>query len=111
MTTSASVVTSLADSPSPSSATCIDTRLNPSLVERTRLGGRAERSELGQRCLGEVGIFGREGMSASFLPLGTDQSPLETFMQVPGKSGLRIAVAGYLDAVGRSETLRTVMLR
>ncbi|WP_375403179.1 Crp/Fnr family transcriptional regulator [uncultured Sphingomonas sp.] len=59
----------------------------------------------------EVGIFGREGVSATFLLLGTDRSPHQTFMQVAGPAGLRIDTGSYLDAVGRSETLRTTLLR
>ena len=59
----------------------------------------------------EVGIFGRDGVSATCLLLGTDRSPHETFMQVDGADGLRIDTDRYLAAIGRSETLRTTLLR
>lgn len=59
----------------------------------------------------EVGIFGYEGVSASFLLLGSDRSPHETFIQVGGGFALRIDVDRYLDAVDQSATLRTLLLR
>ena len=59
----------------------------------------------------EVGIFGRDGVSATCLLLGTDRSPHETFIQVGGSSALRIDTDRYLAAIGQSETLRTVLLR
>jgi CRP-like cAMP-binding protein len=59
----------------------------------------------------EVGIFGREGVSATCLLLGTDHSPHESFIQVGEGAALRIATAPYLDAVRKSETLRTTLLR
>ena len=59
----------------------------------------------------EVGIFGRDGVSATCLLLGSDQSPHETFIQVGDGEALRIDTEPYLDAVRRSETLRTTLLR
>lgn len=59
----------------------------------------------------EVGIFGREGVSATCLLLGADRSPHESFMQVAGSGGLRIDASRYLDVIRQSETLRTVLLR
>jgi CRP-like cAMP-binding protein len=59
----------------------------------------------------EVGIFGREGVSATCLLLGTDRSPHESFMQVDGASALRIDTEAYLTAIKQSETLRTMLLR
>jgi CRP-like cAMP-binding protein len=59
----------------------------------------------------EAGIFGREGVSAACLLLGTDRSPHRTFVQVEGGTALRIDTPAYLAAVRQSETLRTVMLR
>lgn len=59
----------------------------------------------------EVGIFGRDGVSATCLLLGTERSPHETFIQVEGGDALRIDTDRYLAAVGQSETLRTVLLR
>ena len=59
----------------------------------------------------EIGIFGREGVSASFLLLGADRTPHESFVQVNGSTALRIDVEPYLAAVRRSETLRSTLLR
>ncbi|HEX8382753.1 MAG TPA: Crp/Fnr family transcriptional regulator [Sphingomonas sp.] len=59
----------------------------------------------------EVGIFGRDGMSASFLLLGADRSPHGTFVQVAGRSALRIDADRFLAAVDESATLRIGLLR
>lgn len=59
----------------------------------------------------EVGIFGRDGVSATCLLLGSDRSPHQTFIQVGGGTALRIDAELYLAAVRRSETLRTTLLR
>ena len=59
----------------------------------------------------EAGIFGPEGVSATCLLLGTDRSPHETFVQVPGSTALRIDTDRYLDAVMQSESLRMALLR
>ena len=59
----------------------------------------------------EVGIFGRDGVSATFLLLGADRSPHETFIQIPGGTALRIDVDRYLAVIGQSETLRMMLLR
>ena len=59
----------------------------------------------------EVGIFGREGVSATCLLLGSDRSPHQTFIQVGDGVALRIDTGPYLDAIRRSETLRTSLLR
>ena len=59
----------------------------------------------------EVGIFGRDGVSATGLLLGTDRSPHETFIQIDGADALRIDTDRYLAAIRQSETLRTMLLR
>jgi CRP-like cAMP-binding protein len=59
----------------------------------------------------EAGIFGREGVSATCLLLGSDRSPHETFVQVPGATALRIDTDRYLAAIRQSESLRTMLLR
>lgn len=59
----------------------------------------------------EVGIFGRDGVSATCLLLGTDRSPHESFIQVGGASALRIDADRYLACIAQSETLRTMLLR
>jgi CRP-like cAMP-binding protein len=59
----------------------------------------------------EVGIFGRDGVSATCLLLGSDRSPHQTFIQVGDGTALRIDAAPYLAAIRASETLRTTLLR
>jgi CRP-like cAMP-binding protein len=59
----------------------------------------------------EVGIFGREGVSATCLLLGSDRSPHQTFIQVGAGTALRIDTDPYLNAVNASDTLRTSLLR
>ncbi len=59
----------------------------------------------------EAGIFGIEGVSATCLLLDTDRTPHKTFMQVAGKSALRIETAPYLAAIAQSDTLRRTLLR
>lgn len=59
----------------------------------------------------EVGVFGREGVSATSVLLGSDRSPHETFMQIDGSTALRIDIEPYLAAIERSNTLRTMLLR
>ena len=59
----------------------------------------------------EAGIFGREGVSATCLLLGSDRSPHESFVQVNGSPALRIDTDRYLAAIGQSESLRMTLLR
>jgi CRP-like cAMP-binding protein len=56
----------------------------------------------------EVGLFGREGMSGSSLVLGTDRTPLETFVQIAGGAAHRIDREPFLRAVHESEALRAL---
>jgi CRP-like cAMP-binding protein len=56
----------------------------------------------------EVGLFGREGMSGSSLVLGTDRTPLETFVQIEGGEAHRIGREAFLRAVGDSDSLRAL---
>ena len=58
----------------------------------------------------EVGLFGRDGVSGTSLFLGVDQTPHETFLQVAG-CGLRIDAEAALRAVGRSDTLHTLLMK
>jgi CRP-like cAMP-binding protein len=58
----------------------------------------------------EVGIFGRDGMSAPFLLLGLDRTPQETFMQVEG-SALAIDAAPFEAALTQSPSLRLSLLK
>ncbi len=59
----------------------------------------------------EAGIFGREGVSAIPLLLGSDRSPHESFVQVGPLTALRIDAAPYLAVVRQSDSLRTTLLR
>ena len=59
----------------------------------------------------EAGIFGREGVSATCLLLGSDRSPHETFMQVGKAEALCIDAGHYLAAIRQSDSLRTMLLR
>lgn len=57
----------------------------------------------------EIGIFGREGVSATSVLLGVDRSPYRTFIQVDGSGALRIEVAALRAAMERSPTLRAIL--
>jgi len=59
----------------------------------------------------EAGIFGRDGVSATCLLLGSDRSPHESFVQIGPMDALRIDADRYVDVIARSQTLRTVLLR
>ena len=59
----------------------------------------------------EVGIFGREGMSATFLLLGATDTPHRAFVQIRGASALRIETASFVLAVDQSKTLQTLLLK
>ena len=56
----------------------------------------------------EVGLFGREGMSGSSLVLGTDRSPMETFVQIDGATAHRISRDALLSAIRTSCSLRVL---
>ena len=59
----------------------------------------------------EIGIFGRDGMSATPVLLGEDRTPHETFIQVGDVDALRISAGRFVELVEGSVTLRAVMLR
>jgi CRP-like cAMP-binding protein len=58
----------------------------------------------------EVGIFGREGMSATSVLLGVDQSPHDTFVQVEG-NGLRMPIDTLRQIIAQSTSLHQHLLR
>ena len=58
----------------------------------------------------EVGIYGRDGMGATPVLLGSDRTPHHHFMQIGG-SGFRLKTADFLRVVRQSPTLQNVMLR
>jgi len=58
----------------------------------------------------EVGLFGRDGMSAPSLLHGADRSPLETFTQVPGPA-FQIAVAPLREVIALSPSFAALLLR
>jgi CRP-like cAMP-binding protein len=62
--------------------------------------------ETGKRT--EVGLFGREGMSGSSLVLGTDRTPMETFVQIGGGTAHRISRAAIVSAIASSRSLQAL---
>jgi len=58
----------------------------------------------------EVGVFGRDGLSAPSLLLGVDQTPHETFVQVAG-SGVRMDAEAFTAALAQSPTLHGELLK
>jgi CRP-like cAMP-binding protein len=58
----------------------------------------------------EIGIIGKEGMTGLQVVLGSDQSPYETFIQVPG-NGLRIEAEKLRTAMDKSRSLQQLLLR
>jgi CRP-like cAMP-binding protein len=57
----------------------------------------------------EVGLFGPEGMSGLALLNGTDRSPHQTFIQVPGQA-IRIEADDLRAALDSSPSLRRLLL-
>jgi CRP-like cAMP-binding protein len=57
----------------------------------------------------EVGIIGKEGMIDVATALGSVTAPLEIFIQAPGH-GHSLPSTVFQEAMGKSETLRQVML-
>ncbi len=58
----------------------------------------------------EVGVYGRDGMGATTVLLGSDQTPHHQFMQIGG-AGFRLSAVDFLRIVDQSSTLRNMMLR
>jgi CRP-like cAMP-binding protein len=58
----------------------------------------------------EIGIIGKEGVTGLQVILGGDQSPFETFIQVPG-TGQRIKTRKLRAAIDKSHTLHQMLLR
>ena len=58
----------------------------------------------------EIGVIGKEGVTGLYFVLGNDQSPYETFIQVPG-TGLRIEAQKLQAAMDKSRTLQQLLLR
>ena len=56
----------------------------------------------------EVGLFGREGMSGSSLVLGSDRSPMETFVQIGGGEAHRIRRKAFMSAVRDGHSLQAL---
>lgn len=59
----------------------------------------------------EVGLSGREGLSAVPVLLGSDRSPNESFVQIAGPGALVMPVGELIDALEQSPTMRTLLLR
>jgi len=58
----------------------------------------------------EVGVIGKEGMTGVPLVLGDDRAQHSAYMQIGG-NGRRMPAAAFLDALGRSESLRSLMMK
>ncbi len=58
----------------------------------------------------EIGVIGKEGVTGLYFVLGNDQSPYETFIQVPG-TALRIEAQKLQAAMDKSRTLQQLLLR
>jgi CRP-like cAMP-binding protein len=58
----------------------------------------------------EVGVYGREGMSGLPLVLGADRTADRSFIQINGSTALRTKAEDFTAAIGKSETLRTLLL-
>ena len=58
----------------------------------------------------EVAMIGKEGFVGVPVLLGTDTSPLEAMVQIPG-SALRIETSAFREQMGRSTALSSVLLR
>lgn len=59
----------------------------------------------------EIGVYGREGMSASHVLLGVDETPHRSLMQVGGATALVIDPARLREACARSDRLAALLLR
>ena len=58
----------------------------------------------------EVGIFGREGMSATPVLLGVNESPHDTYIQLEGNA-LRMSVQSLHHVIAQSASLHQHLLR
>ncbi len=58
----------------------------------------------------EVGVYGRDGMGATTVLLGSDRTPHHHYMQIGG-AGFRLSTVDLLRIVDQSSTLRSIMLR
>jgi CRP-like cAMP-binding protein len=58
----------------------------------------------------EVGVIGREGMTGVPLVLGDDRAQHSAYMQIGG-SARRMPAAAFVDALNRSASLRSLMMK
>jgi CRP-like cAMP-binding protein len=59
----------------------------------------------------EVGVVGREGLTAIPLVLGTDQSPFEVMVQLPAEAALRMPADRLTEAMEARPSLRMALTR
>jgi CRP-like cAMP-binding protein len=57
----------------------------------------------------EIGMIGKEGMTGLQVVLGSDRSPYETLIQIPG-TGLRIEAEKLRTALAKSRSLQQLLL-
>ena len=58
----------------------------------------------------EVGVYGRDGMGATTVLLGSDRTPHHHYMQIGG-TGFKLSTVDFLEIVDQSPTIRNLMLR
>jgi CRP-like cAMP-binding protein len=58
----------------------------------------------------EVGVIGKEGMTGVALIMGDDRAQHSAYLQIGG-NGRRMTAAAFLDAMNRSASLRSLMMR
>ena len=58
----------------------------------------------------EVGVIGREGMTGVALVMGDDRAQHSAYLQIGG-NGRRMPAASFLEAMNRSASLRSLMMK
>ena len=58
----------------------------------------------------EVGVIGNEGMTGVALVMGDDRAQHSAYLQIGG-NGRRMPAAAFLEAMNRSSTLRSLMMK
>jgi CRP-like cAMP-binding protein len=58
----------------------------------------------------EVGVIGKEGMTGVALVMGDDRAQHSAYLQIGG-NGRRMPAAAFLEAMNRSSTLRSLMMK
>ena len=59
----------------------------------------------------EVGLIGREGMTGINIVMGGDRSPHQSYVQVPGRAGLRLSADHLREAMRERPAIQSCFLR